>query len=219
MNKIIPINKDLEFKTSIGDITSIALDKDINTNEDSITGNLIVSGTYKMLKTSTTEEDFSYTIPIDITIGDNFDLENSIVDIDDFHYDLKNDNTLDVKIDLLISNIIERVTPDKEEQEKIENVQSLEKLELRDIYKEGNVENPEKVDEQLDNKSESLFTKFLDSDDTYVTYKVYFVRENDTIESILEKYNITKDELANYNNLEEIKINDKIVIPYRNEKA
>ena len=50
--------------------------------------------------------------------------------------------------------------------------------------------------------------------DTYTTYKVYIVEDSDTIESICSKYNITKEELEKYNDLENMKTKDKIIIPY-----
>ena len=38
--------------------------------------------------------------------------------------------------------------------------------------------------------------------------------DNNTIESICSKYNITKEELEKYNDLENMKTKDKIIIPY-----
>lgn len=49
--------------------------------------------------------------------------------------------------------------------------------------------------------------------DTYSTYYVYIVKEDDTIDKILDKYSITKEELENYNDIENIKPFDKIIIP------
>ena len=48
----------------------------------------------------------------------------------------------------------------------------------------------------------------------YVTYKIYIVKENDTLDTILETYNVDKEELSKYNVLDSIKIGDKIIIPY-----
>ena len=47
--------------------------------------------------------------------------------------------------------------------------------------------------------------------------KVYIYKDEDTIESVLEKYSITKEELANYNNLDDIIPGSKIVIPSSND--
>ena len=47
-----------------------------------------------------------------------------------------------------------------------------------------------------------------------MTYKVYIVREGDTIESILEKYAVTLEQVTKYNVINELNIGDKIIIPY-----
>ena len=54
-------------------------------------------------------------------------------------------------------------------------------------------------------------------EENYVTYRVYKVEETDTIDTILSKYSITKELLADYNNIENIKTGDKLIIP-TNEK-
>ena len=59
----------------------------------------------------------------------------------------------------------------------------------------------------------SLFTSFDESTETYSTYKVCIIKENDTIESILLKYNITREVLEQYNDVSDIKIGDKLIIP------
>ena len=51
------------------------------------------------------------------------------------------------------------------------------------------------------------------ANETYATYYVYIVKEDDTIDKILTKYNITKEDLETYNNIESIKPYDKIIIP------
>lgn len=53
----------------------------------------------------------------------------------------------------------------------------------------------------------------LDGEEKYATYRVYRVMEGDTIDKIIEKYNATKEELEKYNNIVEIKIGDKLIIP------
>ena len=58
----------------------------------------------------------------------------------------------------------------------------------------------------------SLFNN-LESGETYSTYHVYIVKEEDTIDKIMEKYNVSKEELSNYNDLNDIKPGDKVIIP------
>ena len=58
----------------------------------------------------------------------------------------------------------------------------------------------------------------LDSTETYTTYYVYIVKEEDTVDKILIKYGITKEELESYNDITEIKPGDKVIIPKTSEQ-
>ena len=49
MKKIIPFKKDIIFKTNISEITSISLEHNLKSSTDSVNGDLIVSGEYKIL--------------------------------------------------------------------------------------------------------------------------------------------------------------------------
>ena len=40
------------------------------------------------------------------------------------------------------------------------------------------------------------------------------IREGDSLEQIISKYQITREELEKYNDLKELSIGDKIIIPY-----
>src|SRR5574344_1491471 len=90
MKQIIPFTKDIVFKSTIGELTSIALDHDLQLKgEDLITGNFYIKGKYKLTKASQLEEDFSYKIPCEIAISDDYDTFDATIDIDDFYYDDK----------------------------------------------------------------------------------------------------------------------------------
>ena len=70
----------------------------------------------------------------------------------------------------------------------------------------------------LNEEKESLKEEFnlfdkLDNTDTYVTYYVYIVKEEDTLDKILTKYNTTKESISIYNDIENIKPGTKLIIP------
>ena len=72
------------FKTKIGELTSISLDNDlILKGEDIVTGNFYIKGTYKMISSSTNEEEYSYKIPCEIQISDIYDTYDCTINIDD----------------------------------------------------------------------------------------------------------------------------------------
>lgn len=61
-------------------------------------------------------------------------------------------------------------------------------------------------------KINSLFSN-ISNDDIYVSYNVYIVREGDTLESIINKYQVSEEQLKDYNDLKELKLGDKLIIP------
>lgn len=248
MKKIIPFSQDIIFKTNVAEITSISLEHTLQSNDNNfITGELILSGDYKMSDSSTNTEEFSYNLPFDISIDDKYILDNVVIDIDDFYYELINNNILSVNIDVLVDRLEEKEESDLviEEIESIEEKEDITpeiELELVDseevepiiaseIYarseendmKDITISSIEEVDEELvdEPKEEvrTLFDNFDTSTETYTTYKIYIIKDGDTIESILQAYDVTKEEVEQYNDLRDLKIGDKVIIPsVMNEK-
>lgn len=58
----------------------------------------------------------------------------------------------------------------------------------------------------------SIFNS-LSTEETFSTYYVYIVRESDTLDAIIDKYNTTKESLDSYNDLNDIKAGTKLIIP------
>lgn len=74
MRQTIPFKKDITFKTKIGELTSISLENDLTLKgEDLVVGNFYINGTYKMIEASTKEEEYSYKIPCEIAISEEYD--------------------------------------------------------------------------------------------------------------------------------------------------
>lgn len=227
MRQTIPFKKDITFKTKIGELTAIALDNDLTLKgEDLITGNFYISGTYKMLETSTIEEEYSYKIPCEIAISDEYDTYDATIDIDDFYYEIINDEILRVNIVVVINNL--------EKKEALEEPELLAEELVREELKEPvtKAEEPHKPNEIKEEvtiieempKIEREKNVFLEAKenaknekDTYLTYRVYTFKEEDTVEQVLAKYEITKEELEDYNNLEELTVGVKLVIPSCND--
>ena len=246
MKQIVPFKKELPFKTKVSEITSISLERDIYVLEDAvITGVFHITGDYKMNEGSINREEFSFDLPFDITLDPRYDIDSVKSDIEDFYYDVINEDTLKVNIDLYIEAEYKEETPlvVEEEQEEVrttaeeiplENIPiqtisgTLEKEEkiMENIKEEDVVENTkeEKITssttkEERDDEgitASDLFSN-LDDTETYSTYYVYIVKEEDTIDKILVKYGITKEELESYNDITGIKPGDKVIIPKASE--
>lgn len=222
MKKIIPFKKDIIFKTNLAEITSISLEHTLSVEEDNIIkGEFIVSGEYKMLETSVNTDTFSYSLPFVVDMDERYLLDHVVIDIDDFYYEIMNDNILSVHIEVLIDQIDEKIIEEKEEETIMEEKELVrEELPLEEESREEETREEESVrTEEIPEKRciepenmKDLFGE-MDNNETYKSYTIYIMRENDSIETIIETYGVTKEELEMYNDLSEIKIGDKIIIP------
>ncbi len=205
MKKTVPLKKDLNLKNNIAEIVSISLDHELNLENRIVKGNLIVSGSYKINDTSINTEEFKYNIPVNIEMSDRYNLENMTIDIDDFYYEIINNNILSVSIEIGLNNLEEVMPPFKYEDEKVEAVSKKENSDI--------IEQKDNMTRINTDEVKNLFENFDETTETYSTYHICIVKESDTIENIILKYNITKDILEQYNDISDIKIGDKLIIP------
>lgn len=244
MKQIIPFVKDINLNSNIFEITSIALEHNLKMeNNDSIVGVFTVSGKYKINEISLNEESFENNINFDITLDDKYDASKVKIDIDDFYYEIVDDVYLRVHIDVLVDNLVYVKKPlleeKKEEKVNIEDViPSIKKIDerssstnnieeevidikedVKEDVKDIDNEKTEERDENF-NKEEivnNISSSFLSEENSFATYKVHIVRESETIDTIIEKYNTTKEELEKYNSLDNIILGSKIIVPVSNE--
>ena len=255
MKQIIPFKKDLLFKTKVSEITSISLEHQIMMKQDdAIHGYFFIKGDYKMTASSINRESFEFKIPFDIELDGKYVLDTLVVDIDNFYYEVMNNESLQVNIDLYISG-------EKKEEEVIVKDEDKDKTELEDRLNLSLpfLENPliEKQDEEVtssgvegdqsseevvkkeelfhekrEEKEEEIDSAFSpsvevgrdfqifdqnDSADTYVTYHVYIVKEQDTLEMVMKKYGVDKEMIEMYNAIDEFKPGMKLIIPNSHE--
>lgn len=255
MKKIIPFTSDIKFNTKIFEITSISLEHNLIIEQNNIiTGEFIVSGDYKMNDSSINTEPFIHGLPFDITLDTKYDMDRIKIDIDDFKFEIINEEILRVNIDVLIEGI-ELVELEEEEEEikpdliiesrsnkTIEEDLDINEEDIINIIQEDEKERKENMDEKvedlfkqdkevikevsnideknkIDTSVESIFNSFSDQAEKYVTYYVHIVRENDNIDSICLKYGVSIDEIKEYNNIEQITLGSKIIVPYATNEA
>lgn len=333
MKKTISFKRNIEFPTMIGEVTAISLDHNLKfIDECNIIGEFKVTGRYKMTEASILEEEFNHSIPVEILLTEKLELETAKVDIEDFYYEIEDDDTMicyiDVKIegvelieeldrgldfepdeietpnridDAVLENIsvskdercveaeepLTSITPPIEEKGCIEPEEELPKdvtdnikeksliqdevtKEERNLETNGEMQLQKKLEQRVlpkeektcddirecdddynfetesekmkeeankkeanDSKREkeettiivdgtseevgSLFSSFKDSDETFATYSVYIIRQEETIQTVIEKYHTTKEDLEKYNDLTNLTIGTKIIIPTVNE--
>lgn len=204
MKNIIPFSKDIKFNTKIYELISISLENTLMVEDNEINGEFIVSGEYKMSDASLITEPFIYSLPFNISINNDYDTDTIKIDIYDFKYEIINEEILRVNIEVIVQgDIKEEITPDviidkNDERKEIEMEENLfqEETKVQEVAKE------DKLIENIDI-----------NDEQYVSYYVHIVRENDTIESICNMYNIDIDKVKEYNNIDKIILGNKIIIP------
>ena len=258
MKQIITLEKEIAFKTMVGEISSISLEPDLDfINDTEIEGNLIISGTYKMTEASTIEEDFSYKVPVEIMLTTALEEDTRKVDINNFTYGIVNEEALSITVELLIEGLEKVDIEDtlEEENKDVEEVieeetdirfsedkeESTDREEIEVLTTEEDLPSFEEVKEDLPNLDEipvmkeekevevestlngdntsnkqvmdSIFSAFANTEETYSTYSVYILREDDNLEEVMAKYKTNRETLAEYNDLENLKVGSKLIIP------
>lgn len=248
MKQIIPFVKDISLDSKISEITSIALEHNLKMeNNDSVVGFFTISGKYKMNEISINEEVFEKKINFDITLDDKYDASKVTIDVDDFYYEIINDEYLRVHIDVKVDNLVyykkdiesiteeeapslvEIISDNKEEKENKRNENEVLKKDERNIKEDIMIDDANnetikikeerKDDDKLDisDITNNITSGFLGSEEKYSTYKVHIIRESETIKTVMEKYNVSKEELEKYNNLDNVILGTKIIVPVINE--
>ncbi len=146
MKQIISLEKEIAFKTMIGEISSISLEHTLKFETDAnILGDLIISGTYKMTEASTIEENFHYAIPVDIMLTNDLEEETRKIEIANFTYDVVNEEVLVIKVDILVKGVEKITIPDE-----IEEKQDEENIEEDKEDKEEQEDNKEDLEKEIE---------------------------------------------------------------------
>ncbi len=201
IKEIIPYEKDIKFDSQINEITSISLEHEEDLRKEDIEGLFIISGDYKVHAISVNKEEFKYKIPFNIELSDSIDKESIKLDINDFTYDIIDKDTLRVKIELEFNYELKEIETTEEELNR-----EIEELII-----------PEEKQEEVKEEIKQEEVKEEKKEDTYVTYHVHVVTLEDNIDTICLKYNIDKNTLHEYNDFDELNVNDKILIPIKDE--
>lgn len=217
MNCTIPFKKELEFKTTLGKIVSVSLEHEYTINEDSLLGNFLVTGEYKTHELSVNNEPFSFEVPFEVSLPEKLNKDTLNMDIDNFTYKVIEPNKMEINIEFTLKG------EKKEEEDPLElindnNERTTEETkteELNDNHSESNlVEEETKKELRIDDeKQDNILSIASKSEETFVTYHIHLIKENETIESIMSQYQVSKDTLENYNDLSKFNLGEKLIIP------
>lgn len=239
MKQIIPFEKEINLKSKAYEITSISLDDDMQLKGvDTIVGNFYIKGKYKENPSSIEDISFNYKIPVEIAISDDYDAFYAKAMVDDFYYEVE-DNKLIIKIKVAIDNLNKKEEEVKEEikQEAQEEKRCIddedESYDIKAFDNSGNDNNNKPIlkddfdissdtnkDVKIQYNSDdnislinTLQSFTTNKEDDYKTYLVYLTRDTDTFKSICDKFKTTKESIMDYNDIEDITPNMKIIIP------
>lgn len=182
-------------------------------------------------------DDFRYELISDKSLKVNIDLyiDGEIEELTEVEINEKLEDIKDREEDLSLQNDLGLTEETLEQTKEIQNEEFIEQTETNndetleevkperiDLLKEMLSDDKEETimeDLNINNENENNNSNIFEpnSEEKYVTYRVYKVEETDTIDTILTKYSVTKESLADYNNIENIKPGDKLIIP-TNEK-
>lgn len=226
MKQVIPFYKEIVFKNKIANLTSISLEHNEKVVDGEVSGEFIVYGDYKVHNDTTEKEEFKYKLPFTALLPDDIDLNTVKVDITDFRYDQIDEDVLRIDIDFSIEGdtlecldereIVEEDTINEEIDEILGIKEEVETLELP----VESIEEEVQVREDTINEEIQVIEKTEEKIETmeeYVTYHVHVVGSNDSVENIMKLYNTNLDMLNQYNDIKELKIGDKVIIPEYNE--
>lgn len=246
VKSIIPYKKEISFGSKIAEITSMSLEHEIDLNPNEVHGNFIISGDYKSHEVSVNREPFLYKLPFSIELTDRIDLDSFQFEITDFSYDIVNDDTIEVDISFSVEAeeteeeeeecVEESVDPDIQEnnesetdrfietpEEEIELAQILELDESKEeprqetMQGESMITKAETVKENMKESEETIIQNVNPMDESYATYHIHIVKQGETVETICTMYHSNLNLLSDYNDMSEITVGDKIIIPKEDE--
>ena len=208
MKKVVPFSKQIPFNRTISEVTDIEVNHDLKLkNNYEVEGDILVKGKYKMTSASQVEEEFDYRLPFVIAIDSKYDTSNMEISITDFTFEIINEEDLKVNVDITLDNLIDKLDIDSIKNPSEREIDILDDLDVRD--------DSEKIEVETNEDIKSIFNTTDNKE--YSTYYVYIFRDSDTIEYLLDKYNISREELEKYNDLSSIIAGSKVIIPCSNE--
>ena len=224
MKNVIPFTKEINFENKISEITSISLEENYNCTQDTIDGEFIVSGDYKTHELSVNKETFLYKLPFSVDLTEKIIPDTLNFEITDFSYDILNDNILKVNIEFTFD-----AQKDESREDIVEDVEKLLDTDTQEIDKIVNEENnasAKEDDETIEDDSlqridkddeKTIIDSINQNDNEYTTYHIHIIKESETIESICALYNSNANLLAEYNDLNEFKVGEKLIVVEEDE--
>ena len=148
MKKLINYKKEIPIEDSVSSITSISLECIYNEDRNNVDGQFIIEGSYKTHELSLNKKDFKFELPFTNEL-ENYKKETASVEIEDFTYDLE-DNNLIIDIDYELSYEDEEIQEEFNEEE-FERFLSEHEVDVVSFKEDENIIEPEEKSINEDN--------------------------------------------------------------------
>ena len=171
MNCIIPFTKNIKFNTNISEIVSISLENEYTVNDNEILGNFIVSGDYKSHEVSVNKEHFEQVLPFSVNLTTRIDTESVDFAIEDFTYEIIDNDTLKVNIEYSINAIEAReedvFEPVAEESVSLDDIldsldSEIDERKESETLEETEPTEPKDFEETKESEEETVDTEVID---------------------------------------------------------
>ena len=233
MKQIIPFVKEISFDNNIASMVSISLEHEDYIDGSEVNGEFIVYGEYKASNDTTEVLSFKENIPFNLVIPDNLIHDTVTVDIDDFTYEVLNNNTIKVCIDLYLVGE-EIVIRDKDDVRDLSEIYEIEDeikdedvvdVDMEDInigkgnvsIDDVNVENNINVENnvEVNNTTNNIEVNNTEVNEVgeYIIYHIHIVKEGETLEHIVSQYDTNIEIVKEYNDVSKLSVGDKLIIP------
>lgn len=218
MNEVFTLEREFLFKTNIYEITSISIEPNYDIDSAKISGEFIISGSYRLHEISINKEDFMFKLPFKHELKSNINLDTVKLDINNFTYNFNNKDELSINVEYIVT--AEEGIKVFEDENKLDEFLNNNEYDIVDLRDDIKVENEIKMpivsdDTSIDtnNIDKDMIINSINGEDEYVLYHIHTVMMNDTIESITKKYNVSLNVLKDYNNFDNLELNMKLIIP------
>ena len=230
MKQVIPFVKEIVFDTNIASMVSISLEHEDYIDGTDVSGEFFVYGEYKASNDTTEVLSFKEVIPFNLMIPDNLIHDTVSVDIEDFTYEILNNNTIKVCIDLYLMGE-EIVIRDKDDVRDLKDIYEIENDDLVDVDMEDinigkgnvsvddvNIENNINVENnvEVNNTTNNIEINNMEVNEVgeYIIYHIHIVKEGETLEHIVNQYDTNIEIVKEYNDISKLSVGDKIIIPF-----
>lgn len=179
------------------------------------------------------EEDLKINVEIDIDgikekkeeiVNTSISLEDTeILEVEENNIKdllVRNNNMNDIPIPIEIEELSEKIELQSETINPLDKLVTEIEADIKNEpnflmnYNKSTYQNNEiKQENSTSSNVGSIFSSLASNEETFSTYYVYIVRETDTLDGIVDKYKTTKEQLQDYNDLTDVKVGSKLIIP------